>query len=161
MGWGLGPIYQLDTVQTEGGAPLNRAWRLAEGVPASDLGRRWSDFMTPWQSPNSLADGILDDETYDWQADFDVMRASAGTTIVFPRTPSSALGRWPSRPREREPHGLGGGPSGAAAHGVRPLGEAGRAGRHRLLGGLPRLTATMHGATKRSAPSESRPRRDR
>lgn len=82
MGWGLGPIYQLDTVQTEGGAPLNRAWRLAEGVPASDLGRRWSDFMTPWQSPSSLADGILDDETYDWQADFDVMRASAGTTIV-------------------------------------------------------------------------------
>ena len=33
-------------------------------------------------SNTALADGILDDETYDWQADFDVMRASAGTTIV-------------------------------------------------------------------------------
>jgi len=82
MGWGLGTDYRLDTVQTEGGAPLDRAWRLAEGVDADELGRRWGDFMTPWDNPNSLADGILDDETYDWQADFDVMRASGGQTIV-------------------------------------------------------------------------------
>ncbi len=82
MGWGLGPIYQLDTVQTEGGAPLNRAWELAQGTDADQLGQRWGDFMTPWDNPNSLADGILDDETYDWQADFDVMRASGGKAIV-------------------------------------------------------------------------------
>lgn len=82
MGWGLGPIYQLDTVQTEGGAPLNRAWELSQGVPASELGKRWGEFMTPWDNPRSLADGILDDETYDWQADFDVMRTSAGRPIV-------------------------------------------------------------------------------
>jgi len=82
MGWGLGPVYELDTVQTEGGAPLDRAWHRASGVDADELGRRWSDFMTPWDDPHSLADGILDDETYDWQADFEVMRASAGKTIV-------------------------------------------------------------------------------
>jgi len=82
MGWGLGPGYRLDTVQTAGGAPLERAWRLASGVAADDLGRRWSDFMTPWADPHSLADGILDDETYDWQADVEVMRASSGRPIV-------------------------------------------------------------------------------
>lgn len=81
-GWGLGPEYELDTVQTEGGAPLNRAWLLADGVDPAELGRRWGEFMTPWDSPQSLADGILDDETYDWQADLEVMRASGGRAIV-------------------------------------------------------------------------------
>jgi hypothetical protein len=38
--------------------------------------------MTPWDDPHSLADGILDDETYDWQADIAVMRASGGHPIV-------------------------------------------------------------------------------
>jgi threonine synthase len=38
--------------------------------------------MTPWDSPTSLADGILDDETYDWQADVEVMRASGGRPVV-------------------------------------------------------------------------------
>lgn len=82
VGWGLGPIYELDTVQTAGGAPLQRAWERAQGVPESELGAHWSRFMTPWQEPHSLADGILDDETYDWQADIEVMRASAGRPLV-------------------------------------------------------------------------------
>ena len=38
--------------------------------------------MTPWADPHSLADGILDDETYDWQADIEVMRACGGQPIV-------------------------------------------------------------------------------
>ncbi|WP_116113468.1 pyridoxal-phosphate dependent enzyme [Austwickia chelonae] len=80
--WGLGPQHRIDCAQTEGGAPLDRAWRLAEGVPTELLGSRWPEFMTPWESPGSLADGILDDETYDWQADIDVMRASGGRPIV-------------------------------------------------------------------------------
>ena len=82
MGWGLGTAYRLDCAQTEGGAPLARAWRLAGDTPADQLGARWSDFMTPWDTPASLADGILYDETYDWQADIAVMRASGGRPIV-------------------------------------------------------------------------------
>lgn len=82
-GWGLGPAYRLDCAQTEGGAPLARAWQLAADVPTGELGRRWSEFMTPWDRPDSLADGILDDETYDWQADIEVMRASGGRPVVI------------------------------------------------------------------------------
>ena len=82
MGWGLGSGVRLDTVQTEGGAPLARAWELAATVPVGELGARWPEFMTPWDDPHSLADGILDDETYDWQADIAVMRASGGHPIV-------------------------------------------------------------------------------
>ncbi len=40
--------------------------------------------MTPWDRPTSIADGILDDETYDWLADFAVMTASGGRPIVVP-----------------------------------------------------------------------------
>ena len=40
--------------------------------------------MTPWERPRSIADGILDDETYDWLADFAVMTASGGRPIVVP-----------------------------------------------------------------------------
>jgi len=38
--------------------------------------------MQPWPDPHSAADGILDDETYDWLADLDVMRASRGRPAV-------------------------------------------------------------------------------
>ncbi|HEX2704498.1 MAG TPA: PLP-dependent lyase/thiolase [Candidatus Lustribacter sp.] len=82
LGWGLGPTIRLDTVQTEGGAPLARAWLRAGSLPTGELGRHWGELMTPWDAPRSLADGILDDETYDWQADVAVMRASGGTPIV-------------------------------------------------------------------------------
>ena len=40
--------------------------------------------MTPWERPQSIADGILDDETYDWLADVDVMSSSSGCPIVVP-----------------------------------------------------------------------------
>ena len=42
--------------------------------------------MTPWADPHSAADGILDDETYDWLGVFDVMRRSGGRPIVVPET---------------------------------------------------------------------------
>jgi threonine dehydratase len=84
VGWGLGSGIRLDTVQTEGGAPLARAWHRAGSLPTDELGRHWRELMTPWDSPHSLADGILDDETYDWQADIAVMRASGGHPIVVP-----------------------------------------------------------------------------
>jgi threonine dehydratase len=82
VGWGLGPGIRLDTVQTEGGAPLARAWDRAGALGTDELGAHWDELMTPWPNPHSLADGILDDETYDWQADFAVMRASGGRPIV-------------------------------------------------------------------------------
>ena len=43
-------------------------WRVAGiGRPALDRPEQhWGDVMTVWDDPHSLADGILDDETYDW-----------------------------------------------------------------------------------------------
>ena len=59
----------LQTVQAAGCAPLARAWERAGddilGGPTV-LGRRWGELMTAWHDPRSIADGILDDETYDW-----------------------------------------------------------------------------------------------
>ena len=80
VGAGLGPDVRLDLVQTEGCAPLAAAWRRA-GV-LDDPPRHWAEVMQPWPDPQSAADGILDDETYDWVADLDVMRASGGRPIV-------------------------------------------------------------------------------
>ena len=40
--------------------------------------------MTPWEHPHSAADGILDDETYDWLGVFDVVRRSGGRMVVAP-----------------------------------------------------------------------------
>ncbi len=84
VGWGLGPAVRLDTVQAEGCAPLARAWARAAGLPVADVARRWAELMTPWDDPQSAADGILDDETYDWLGVFDVLRASGGSPIVVP-----------------------------------------------------------------------------
>ena len=82
VGWGLGPGVRLDTVQTEGCAPLERAWRRAANVTGDELGSRWDELMTTWVAPHSAASGILDDETYDWLGDVAVMRASGGHPIV-------------------------------------------------------------------------------
>jgi threonine synthase len=80
MGAGLGPGIRLDTVQAEGCAPLAAAWERATMVdrPA----RYWPHVMRPWLDPHSVADGILDDETYDWIADMDVMAESGGVPVV-------------------------------------------------------------------------------
>ena len=40
--------------------------------------------MTVWPDPHSVADGILDDETYDWIGVADAMRRNAGTAVVAP-----------------------------------------------------------------------------
>ena len=42
--------------------------------------------MTPWAEPHSVADGILDDETYDWIGVVDAMRRSGGGPVVVPET---------------------------------------------------------------------------
>lgn len=72
------PVGRLHAVQAEGCAPLVRAWDRfeADGEP-DDAARHWGRYMWPWEStPYSFADGILDDETYDW---IDVIDGAAGT----------------------------------------------------------------------------------
>ncbi len=74
-----GPV-PLFAVQTEGCAPFERAWRRADGIehPAT----RWADLMTVWDEPASLADGILDDETYDWIGVLEAVRSSGGRPVI-------------------------------------------------------------------------------
>jgi threonine dehydratase len=81
VGAGLGPSVRLDTVQTEGCAPLAAAWERMTMVDRPE--RYWPHVMQPWpHQPHSVADGILDDETYDWIADVAVMAESGGHPVV-------------------------------------------------------------------------------
>jgi len=81
---GIAP--RLHAVQTEGCAPLARAWshaRRTGGV--AGVGSRWGECMWPWESePHSLADGILDDETYDWIGVLEAMERTGGHPVVAP-----------------------------------------------------------------------------
>jgi threonine synthase len=73
---------RLHAVQTEACAPLARAWRLLDGSSA-DAARRWADLMWPWeQVGESLADGILDDETYDWLPVVGAMADGHGSPVT-------------------------------------------------------------------------------
>jgi len=77
----------LVAVQTEGCAPLSRAWtRYRESsTEASDLAADWTHYMWPWEhEPASLADGILDDETYDWVVDLREIERTGGRVVVAP-----------------------------------------------------------------------------
>lgn len=79
--WGLTP--RLHAVQAEGCAPLVRAWDKfrSDGRPV-DVALRWSEYMWPWEStPMSFADGILDDETYDWLEIIDGAARSGGSVV--------------------------------------------------------------------------------
>lgn len=80
VGRGLGPDVRLHAVQAAGCAPLAGAWERARRI--DDPARHWSEVMIPWENPTSIADGILDDETYDWVAVVDVMERSGGGPIV-------------------------------------------------------------------------------
>jgi threonine dehydratase len=73
----MGQHPPLMAVQAAGCAPLDRAWHL--GATAAD---DWAAVMTPWTDPASLADGILDDETYDWIGVVEALRATGGETVV-------------------------------------------------------------------------------
>ncbi len=78
VGMALGPSVRLHAAQAAGCAPLERAWRRAAEQP----GAGWGELMSPWEAPASAADGILDDETYDWLGVFGAMRASGGAPVV-------------------------------------------------------------------------------
>jgi len=74
---------RLHAVQTQGCAPLVRAWQrfLEIGAP-QHVGASWSKVMWPWEeAPTSFADGILDDETYDWIEIVSHMRTSQGAAV--------------------------------------------------------------------------------
>jgi threonine dehydratase len=77
---------RLLAVQAEGCAPLARAWARAieAGTDArADLAAPlWAELMTPWADPRSLADGILDDETYDWVGVFEAIGPSGDVPVV-------------------------------------------------------------------------------
>ena len=77
---GLGDTVSLRVVQAAGCAPLDAALRAIEGD--QEPARRWSEVMTPWTEPHSLADGILDDETYDWLGIVQRVRATQGASVV-------------------------------------------------------------------------------
>ena len=74
----------LHAVQAEGCAPLDRAWQVsAKYSTVLEAAVHWSECMTPWPTtPQSFADGILDDETYDWVPVCRAMRASGGSPVV-------------------------------------------------------------------------------
>lgn len=80
------PNVPVFPVQSEGCAPLERAW--AELDPDFDFAAAESDpsaFMWPWeQEPTSLATGILDDVTYDWLPLLKATLASGAHPIVAP-----------------------------------------------------------------------------
>ncbi len=86
-------VPRVHTVQTVGASPLRRAWALVEqrrsktGTTTEDALHyavtHRSAFMWPWEeAPHSIAEGILDDETYDWAAVLSGMAATGGTTVV-------------------------------------------------------------------------------
>ena len=76
----------LIAVQTEGCAPLARAWeRTAELGGLDEARRQRSAAMWPWTpTPFSAATGILDDETYDWAAVTEAMVSTGGHPVVVP-----------------------------------------------------------------------------
>lgn len=73
----LATLPRVMAVQAEGCAPLALAWERG-----ADATSDWSEVMTPWENPTSLADGILDDETYDWIGVLEGVRATGGDVVV-------------------------------------------------------------------------------
>ncbi len=69
-------------VQTQGCAPLDRALQRAGDRGIVDVGLHWDELMTVWDDPTSLADGILDDETYDWVDIAHSLRVAGGSSVV-------------------------------------------------------------------------------
>ena len=79
------PARRFHAVQAEGCAPLALAWERAHATSGAEpvaVADRWAELMTPWPDPHSLADGILDDETYDWIGVFAAIGGSGDAPVV-------------------------------------------------------------------------------
>lgn len=84
LGQGLGPDVALRVVQAAGAAPLDAALRRAAELAHPE--RHWGEVMQAWPDPRSSADGIVDDETYDWIAVREAIAASGGHSVVVPES---------------------------------------------------------------------------
>jgi threonine dehydratase len=104
--YGDTPLPRIHAVQPTAVHPLVRAFervraRVDAGETAEaalvDAARHRGAFMWPWEEePHSVAHGIIDDETYDWQACVAGMLASGGSPIVASEAAfeeANALGR--------------------------------------------------------------------
>lgn len=81
------PDARLHPVQSEGCAPLRRAWDLlAPDFDFDGAAANPEAYMWPWDNPQSLATGILDDITYDWQPLLQRTRVTGGEPIVAPES---------------------------------------------------------------------------
>ena len=84
---------RLHAVQAEGCAPLAGAWaraRALSGGPSS-AAAHWAECMHVWGTdgepePTSAADGILDDETYDWLGIVSSLDATGGDVVMAAET---------------------------------------------------------------------------
>jgi len=75
----------LYAVQSEGCAPLDRTFRLVRKLddPRTAVTNTGDpDLMQPWDDPDSLATGILDDIVYDWQPIVAAMLEDGGSPVV-------------------------------------------------------------------------------
>ena len=80
---GLHP--RLHAVQAAGCAPLARAREQAARLPRGAAGAHWDECMWAWEDePTSAADGILDDETYDWLGVLEAIDGGGGSVVVAP-----------------------------------------------------------------------------
>ena len=83
-GIGSTGVPSLVTVQSKGCAPLNRAfYKMRDaGVKPDEASKDKSTYMFPWDNPQSVASGILDDETYDWVELVKGMEGTGGDALV-------------------------------------------------------------------------------
>jgi threonine synthase len=73
---------RIHAVQTHA-SPLARAWELVQSRGLGYAIHHRSEFMWPWETvPESVAEGILDDETYDWVAVIRGMLVSGGWPVI-------------------------------------------------------------------------------
>jgi threonine synthase len=88
---------RVHAVQASGCAPLARAWERARAFGDGQPAAHWDECMWAWEDePRSSADGILDDETYDWLGVLQAVEGSGGSVVVAPEAAiveAHALGR--------------------------------------------------------------------
>ena len=80
-------VPKVCAVQAEGCAPFDKAWK---GLPEETTDQEKIDYaisnaatlMSPWEKPESLATGILDDITYDWIGVVKALAHTGGESIV-------------------------------------------------------------------------------